>query len=322
PTILSRVKEDCMRVFRAVVSLLFLAASVLAADLKIKIVDPHSAAVAGAQVSVFPADGATPVAVLTSSGEGSVSLGGLSDGRYRVQVLAPGFAPQTVDVPAITTSVVTVNLTVAEASEIVVVTATRTPVPEQESGASVSTLENSQLQVMQPVAASDAVRFLPGAIVNTVGQRGGQSSLFVRGGDSRYNKVLVDGVPVNDPGGIFDFGVVPLAGADRLEFLRGAQSTLYGSDAMTSVVQVFTQTGSTESPELRFGADGGNFYTAHGYASFAGARDRFDYNFFGDQLNTQGSGRNDNPSNSFQGPNFGARLTDRATLRIRASHSN
>ena len=60
---------------------------------------------------------------------------------------------------------------------------------------------------MQPVAAADAIRFLPGAVVNTVGQRGGQASLFVRGGDSRYNKVIIDGVPVNDPGGIFDFGV-------------------------------------------------------------------------------------------------------------------
>jgi outer membrane cobalamin receptor len=310
-----------MRVFRAVVSLLFLAASVLAADLKIKIVDPHSAAVAGAQVSVFPADSATPDSVLTSSSEGTVSLGGLSDGRYRVQVLAPGFAPQTVDVPAITTSVFTVNLTVAGASEIVVVTATRTPVPEQESGASVSTLENSQLQVMQPVAASDAVRFLPGAIVNTVGQRGGQSSLFVRGGDSRYNKVIIDGVPVNDPGGIFDFGTVPVSGADRLEFLRGAQSTLYGSDAMTSVVQIFTRTGSSESPEVRFGADGGNLFTAHGYASLAGAADRFDYNLFGDQFNTQGSGSNDDYSNSLEGANLGVRLSERATLRVRARHS-
>jgi vitamin B12 transporter len=202
------------------------------------------------------------------------------------------------------------------------VTATRTPLPEQESGASVSTLESAQLQVMQPVSAADAIRFLPGVVVNTVGQRGGQSSLFVRGGDSRYNKVIIDGVPVNDPGGIFDFGTVPLAGADRLELLRGAQSTLYGSDAMTSVVQVFSQAGSTESPELRFGADGGNFSTAHGYLSLAGARDRFDYHVFGDQFNTQGSGINDDYSNSSQGVNLGVRLSDRATFRFRTRHAN
>ncbi len=311
-----------MRVFRAVVWLILLSASVFAADLKIRVLDPHSNPVPGAQVSVFPAQDSAPIGVLTTSSEGTVSLNGLTDGRYRLQVLAPGFAPRTGAVSVPQPSPLTVNLAVAGASEIVVVTATRTPVPERESGASVSTLERGQLQVMQSVAASDAIRFLPGAVVNTVGQRGGQSSLFVRGGDSRYNKVIVDGVPVNDPGGIFDFGTVPLGGADRLEFLRGAQSTLYGSDAMTSVVQIFTHTGSSESPELRFGADGGNLSTAHGFLSLAGARDRFDYNLFGDQFNTQGSGLNDNYSNSLQGANLGARLGDRTTLRIRARHSN
>jgi outer membrane cobalamin receptor len=51
---------------------------------------------------------------------------------------------------------------------------------------------------MNPVAADDALRFLPGAVVNTAGQRGGLSSLFVRGGDSNYNKVIVDGVSVTE----------------------------------------------------------------------------------------------------------------------------
>lgn len=311
-----------MRVLRAAVSLVLFSASGFAADLKIRVVDPHLNAVAGAQVSLFRPTESTPVAVLTTAGEGGVSLHGFADGNYRIEVLAPGFAPQTVNVSLPQPSVFTVNLAVAGASEIVVVTATRTPVPAQESGASVSTLESPQLQVMQPVAASDAVRFLPGAVVNTVGQRGGQSSLFVRGGDSRYNKVIIDGVPVNDPGGIFDFGTVPVSGVDRVEFLRGAQSTLYGSDAMTSVVQMFTRTGSTESPELRFGADGGNLSTAQGYASLAGAHDRFDYHVFGDQFNTQGSGPNDDYSNSLQGANLGVRLGNRASLRIRGRHSN
>jgi outer membrane cobalamin receptor len=311
-----------MRVFRTAVSLIVITASLFAADLKIKVIDPHADAVAGAQVSLFPIQGNTPLEVLTTSGEGIATLNGLSPGRYRVRVLAPGFAPQIAETDVPQSDLFTVQLAVAGASEIVVVTATRTPLPEQESGASVSTLESAQLQLMQPVATSDAIRFLPGAVVNTVGQRGAQSSLFVRGGDSRYNKVLIDGVPVNDPGGIFDFGTVPLAGAERVEFVRGAQSTLYGSDAMTSVVQMFTRTGSTESPELRFGADGGNFSTAHGYLSLAGAVSRFDYNVFADQFNTQGSGVNDDYSNSLQGANLGARLGERATLRIRARHAN
>jgi outer membrane cobalamin receptor len=175
---------------------------------------------------------------------------------------------------------------------------------------------------MQPIAASDVVRFLPGAIVNDAGQRGGLTSLFVRGGESRYNKVIVDGVTINEPGGTFDFGTLPLDQTDRLEFVRGAQSTLYGSDAMTSVVQSWTRTGSTRVPELTFGADGGNFSTAKGYASLAGARGQFDYNLFGSQFNTNGSGINNAYSDSLEGANLGAALNDRTSLRVRVRHSN
>jgi outer membrane cobalamin receptor len=203
-----------------------------------------------------------------------------------------------------------------------VVTATRTPALAEETGSNISTLESGQLETMQPTAADDAVRFLPGAVVNTAGQRGGLSSLFVRGGESNYNKVMVDGVTINEPGGTFDFGTLPLTEANRMEFLRGTQSTLYGSDAMTSVVQVFTRTGSTRTPELRFGADGGNFSTANGNASFAGTRGHFDYNVFGDQFNTNGSGINDAYSDSLQGANLGAVLNDEVSLRIHMRHSN
>ena len=159
-------------------------------------------------------------------------------------MLAPGFAAETVDLSP-TAEVITIKLRLATAAETVVVTATRTPVPSQAAGADVDALSSQQLEVMQPVAADDAMRFLPGAVVNTAGQRGGISSLFVRGGESTYNKVIVDGVAVDNPGETFDFGTLPLAQADRVEFVRGAQSTLYGSDAMTSVVQVWTRIGST-----------------------------------------------------------------------------
>ena len=101
-----------MRVLRTIVSLLFLSASLLAADLKVKVVDPHSDAVSGAQVSVFPGGTATPTAVLMSSGEGTASFSGLRDGRYQLQVLAPGFAAQTVEVAMPQPSLFVVNLTV------------------------------------------------------------------------------------------------------------------------------------------------------------------------------------------------------------------
>ena len=302
--------------------LLFIAfAAATAADLKVKVTDPQSAAVSGAQVSLVKKDG-TVLHVATSIGDGSASFENVPDGDYEVQVLAPGFARLAVSVTTPRTEPVTAQLQLASATEVVVVTATRNPVPAAESGASVTLLDASQLQVMQPIAASDALRFLPGAVVDTAGQRGGLASLFVRGGDSRYNKVLIDNVPVNDSGGTMDFGVVPLSEISRVEFARGAQSTLYGSDAMTSVVQAFSVTGNMRTPELRLGADGGNFDTAHGSASVSGARDRLDFNFFGDQFNTAGKGPNDDYSNSLQGGNIGFQFSPNTLLRVRTRHAN
>ena len=291
-----------------------------AADLKVKVLDPQSAAVAGAQVALL-GDAGRIASLQTTSAEGIAVLSISGKGSYHIRVLAPGFAPETVTSSASAGDLI-VNLRVATAAETVVVSATRTLASAEESGASISTLESADLQVMQPTAESDALRFLPGAIVSDTGQRGGLTSLFVRGGDSDYNKVLIDGVPVTEPGGTFDFGTVPMAGVDRVEFLRGAQSTLYGSDAMTSVVQVFSRTGTTQVPELRLGADGGNFNTAHGFAELSGARGIWDYDVFGDQFNTTGLGVNDNYSNSLQGGNVGVRLNERAWLRVRARHTN
>jgi len=310
-----------MRALGALFLLFVFLAAASAADLKVKVVDPQSATVSGAQISLFSKGTDTPVKIVSSSAEGIATFPDVSSGNYQIQVLAPGFAPQTEDI-ATHSHVITIHLHLAPASETVVVTATRTPALAEETGSNISTLESGQLETMQPTAADDAVRFLPGAVVNTAGQRGGLSSLFVRGGESNYNKVIVDGVTINEPGGTFDFGTLPLTEANRMEFLRGTQSTLYGSDAMTSVVQVFTRTGSTRTPELRFGADGGNFSTANGNASFAGTRGHFDYNVFGDQFNTNGSGINDAYSDSLQGANLGAVLNDEVSLRIHMRHSN
>lgn len=306
-----------MRFIKILFAVVFLITAASAAELTIKVEDPGGTALAGARVILLQGD--SVVALENTSPEG-LAVFQTGNGSYRVRVLAPGFAAQTADAPA--TSSLTVTLQLAPVTESVVVTATRSPVPTESAGADVSSLTGRQIETLNPVAASEALRYLPGAVVNTTGQRGGIASLFVRGGDSRYNKVIVDGVTVNEPGGTIDLGVIPLNESDRLELVRGAQSTLYGSDAMTSVLQTWTREGSTEVPELRFGADGGNLDTAHGYLSLAGVRGRFDYNFFGDHFYTAGQGINDEYSNSLQGGNIGIALSNRVALRLRARHSN
>jgi len=308
-------------VLLSAVSLVLFVPAAFAGEVRVKVVDPNSAVVAGAQVSIFKAGKAGPLQIRTSSADGVAILNIDAVAPLQVQVLAPGFAAARIDLSP-TAGMAIVTLQVAPASETVVVTATRTPVPARETASSISLLSGDEIATMQPAALSDALRFLPGAVVNVSGQRGGLGSLFVRGGDSRYNKVLIDGVPVNEPGGTFDFGSVPVAEVDRVEFQRGSQSTLYGSDAMTSVLQVFTRAGTTAVPELRFGADGGNFGTAHGFASLAGARSRFDYNFFADQFQTDGQGPNADYGNALQGGTAGIQISPVALFRVSARHSN
>ena len=315
--------RSCFRF--SVVILLSVCASALASELTVKVVDPQSAAVSGAQVELFAQSSTRAVAIQTTSAQGTAQFHDVRPGPVRVHVLAPGFAELWKSISnedAEITGGVTVALQLAVSTDTVVVTATRIPIASDQSGAAIETLSGAELDTIRPVAANDALRILPGAIVATAGQRGGLASLFVRGGDSRYNKVVVDGVAINDPGGTFDFGTLPFFEEDRVEFLRGAQSTLYGSDAMTSVVQTWSRTGSTPVSELRFGADAGNYGTENGYASLSGAQGRFDYNVFGNQFNTSGSGPNDDYSNSLEGVNAGAKVNEWASLRLRARHDN
>lgn len=292
-----------------------------AADFTVHVTDPFGSVVAGATVSIYRLSNDGLVASIASGRNGDVVFHSLSPGDYRVQVLAVGFAESLTEKTVSGDSSEDVALKIAAHPETVVVTATATPLPANQTGAPVETVDSAELTNRQPVEAADAIRYLPGAIVNVAGRRGGLGSLFVRGGDSRYNKVIVDGVPVDESGGTFDFGVVPVIGADRIEFVRGPESVLYGSDALTSVVQMFSATGTTHIPELTLGSDGGTFSTAHGYAILAGATGRFDYNLFGEQFNTAGQGVNDDYSNSAEGANVGARLAQNSALRLRLRHS-
>jgi len=301
---------------------LLLGCPALAADLKVTVKSPSGDRVSGVQVSLFRASDNAGVAVETTTGDGSVTFLRLADGDYRAVVLAPGFAEQseTVSIPYADT--LDVQLKLAAPPQSVVVSATAAPATVEQSATSVDFLSSDQLTLLNPVSASDALSYMPGAIVNTAGRHGGQASLFVRGGESNYNKVIIDGVPVNDPGGYFDFGVVPMNNIERVEMVRGPESTIYGSDAMTSTVQIWTATGDTRTPLVVFGADGGNYSTANGYADVSGAHGIFDYNAFADQFTTNGQGINDRYTNALQGGNLGVRLTDRVSFRLRLRHSN
>ena len=123
----------------------------------------------------------------------------------------------------------------------VVVTATRLPRSLAGVPAAVTVLRGADLREQGIQTVFEALRDVPGAAVVQTGSFGGQTSLFMRGGQSNYVKVLVDGVPVNQPGGSFDFANLTTDNIERIEVVRGPASVLYGSDAVTGVVQIFTR---------------------------------------------------------------------------------
>ena len=214
-----------MRYLRTAVAFFIFVSGLWAADLNVKVLDPQSAVIRGARVTVYQSGSKTPAGLESTSSAGLAIFANLPGGKYQVQVLAPGFAPETIsaEVPG---EALSVKLSVSAETRNVVVSASRTPMPEDEGGAQTASLNEAQIQLLNPTATVDALRFLPGVVIGQNGRTGSLSSLFVRGGESRYNKVIVDGVTVNEDGGTFDFGVVPMQEMNRLELVRGADSTL------------------------------------------------------------------------------------------------
>lgn len=124
-----------------------------------------------------------------------------------------------------------------------VVTASPTPRPLGRVATHVTVLDGDELRAAGRTLVSEALRDVPGLAVVQGGSFGATTSLFLRGGESNYVLVLVDGVQVNQPGGSFDLAGLTLENVERIEVVRGGASALYGSDAVAGVVHVITRSG-------------------------------------------------------------------------------
>lgn len=153
------------------------------------------------------------------------------------------------------------------------VTATRTPVPLAVAGAAITVLDGTDLRRRGITRVVDALREVPAAAVVQQGANGSLTSLFLRGGESRYVKVLIDGVAVNEAGGQFDWSQVTTDNVERIEVVRGPASVEWGSDAVAGVVHIITKTGERRTRgalAIRTGTTGA---LPGGPASATGARD-------------------------------------------------
>ena len=246
--------------------------------LSVQVVDSLGARVAGASVTLTR-DG-SQVAESKSSAEGTFTFSNLTPGRYQVTATAQGFQPRTSE-PVYAgpgaRPIVEIPLEVGALQQEVVVTAESGQVLQSQTGAPVTVIDNQTLEALNKPDIAEALRLVPGAQIVQVGERGGGTSLFLRGGNSNFTKVLMDGMPANDIGGGFDFGQLDTAGVDRVEVLRQTNSVRYGSDALTGVVNIATRRGTARVPQFEYGIDGGNLRTFRNSISLGGAVRRYDY---------------------------------------------
>ena len=125
-----------------------------------------------------------------------------------------------------------------------VVSAAPVPLPESAVATHVTIVDGDELRRRGVIRVVDALREVPGLSVARNGSFGALSSVFFRGGESDHALVLVDGVQVNQPGGLYDFSGLTTENIERIEIVRGPSSALYGSDAVAGVIHVITRKGS------------------------------------------------------------------------------
>jgi vitamin B12 transporter len=243
------------------------------------VVDESGAGLPRAKLELRDPGGRVRASTQTNTkGEFAISL---PEGPYIVDATLAGFAPlrgQIVDVGP-SPPPLTLTLRIPGVEQQIVVTATRTAAAVPQVGASVTVLTREQLSRDRIATVAEALRKVPGLALVQSGGQGQLTSAFVRGGESDYTKVLLDGIPLNEPGGSYNFANLSATGIDRIEIVRGPQSALFGSDAIAGVIQVFTHRAREDgiSPTPRLLLEGGTFSSFRYAAGVSGRGERVDY---------------------------------------------
>lgn len=178
--------------------------------------------------------------------------------------------------------------------ETIVVTADRVAEPLDDATDSVSVITADDLQRAQVVSVADALRDLAGINIVRSGSLGHTASAFVRGASSSQVLVLIDGVEINDPffGGV-DLGAFVTSGIERIEIVRGAQSPLYGSQAMSGVINIVTAPREGAAPATTLRAEAGSMSTHRESLQSSGGSHALQWNVAGSYLGSEGQFDND-----------------------------
>lgn len=259
----------------------------------------------------------------TSSADGVYSLT-LPPGRYHVWFDRSPFVTRdfVFDLAPSQQRRFDLNLNLERLSASVIVTAQAEPVLTDQTTASVIVITKQEIDARQSVSLPDALLFVPGIAIGRTGAEGGTASIFLNGGNSSYTKVLVDGATVNEPGNAVDFSNFTLDNIDKVEVVRGAESALYGTDAVAGVIQVFTHRGTTRTPEFTLFGEGGSFSTGRGGGQISGLLGALDYSAAASYFQTEGQGPNNRFLNRTLSGNFGYSFSDSNQVRLTLRNNN
>ncbi len=271
--------------------------------------------VAGAKVQLI--QGKNSVAIGVAGADGAFEIRSTQAGRFTLLVSASGFLPgigQEFYGGATEQIAQSAVLETYSVHQEVTVTATGVATPVEQTSSAVTQIAQADLARLPDI--TDAARQSAGAFVVQTGQYGGVTSLFVRGGNSTANEVLIDGVPAVDVGGTFDLGTVSTTGLAGVEIYRGPNSALYGTDAGASVVNLETPRGTATKPVIDYSGDAGNFHTYRNEIALSGAQSRFDYYTAYSRFNTSNALARDEYHSGTGVANLGVALTGNTSLRF------
>lgn len=161
----------------------------------------------------------------------------------------------------------------------VVITATKTPANTLELANSISIIDSAQISNSNANSVFDVLKNETGISFTRQGGNGTLSNLYIRGANSSHTLVLIDGVEVNltnDPSGVYDFSALPIDNIERIEVLRGPQSTLYGSDALAGVINIISKKGSG-SPQFSLLTEAGSYNSYKALFGLNGSIQKLNY---------------------------------------------
>lgn len=288
-----------------------------AAGLDVSVFDQREAAVADATVVLqgpLPAGDEHPA---VSGGDGRYRFD-VSPGRYRLTITHAFLrrVERELTLAAGPRRALRITLRLEPLSQSVLVSAEALAIEATTASEPNTVITREEIDRRQSVRIASLLTAQPGLTVVQADSAGGTTSLFLDGGNSNFTKVLMDGVALNPPGGVVDFSNFTLDNVDKIEIVRGAQSALSGSDAMTGVIEVLTHRGATRTPQLLLEGEGGTFATGRGLARLSGLAGRLDYSAAAGYFTTKGQPPNNRFLNRTLSGNFGLRLGEESSLRL------